>query len=656
MPPHTERPSPRQGPLGTVSPLQGPLGPGSEAVRRVLRGLANGSDPARLLHDVLRTAVQLGHARQGVLVGLLDGVPSPLASTGAVPALLLEVADAAMTSGRLARRSQRDGQLGVAAECLRVGTRVVGALAVGGDPAKLDPRPLGLLADAASLALAHRPATIASATEVLAALARVGGDLDRATVLVRVLDAAAVLFGAESAFCATVDGEHLRVPAFRGIQRDALRDASRHTDFKTFVTGPGLRVDPSSHPVVDLIGGGGRSAVGLPLVADGRRVGHLVLLVTEPPDPAGRALMLAFADHVAQVLRAAALCRRVEDKEEQLASVVHCMANPVVVVDEDGRFLLVNAAAAELFELAAAFVIGEPVAGRLGSAGLESLLTDEVDPAVACAEVALGSPVARVFRPTARRVTSSEGRLLGRVLVLDDITREREAEQVKSDFVAVIGEELAAPLAAMRTRLAEQHAASGDAVLDALVGDVDRLRHLVQDLLFVTDAAGRPPPLHLDEIDVSLFIAQLVDGVSPRVRVRRPRHPVAAVVDQAKVAQVLEQLVDNALRYSQDDVVVEIAERGDDVEVAVVDGGPGLFSGDVDRLFERFTRLPSPRAGAGLGLYISRRLVEALGGRIWCESRLGVGSRFVFSLPRQGPSGDGSGDDSVAEGANPRSR
>ena len=106
----------------------------------------------------------------------------------------------------------------------------------------------------------------------------------------------------------------------------------------------------------------------------------------------------------------------------------------------------------------------------------------------------------------------------------------------------------------------------------------------------------------------------------------------------AKVQQVLHHLIDNALKYSDGEVVVEIHDRGEELEVAVVDNGPGIFSGDVPRLFERFFQLDgaSTRAhgGTGIGLYVSRRLVEAHGGKIWCESRLGVGSRFAFTLPR----------------------
>jgi signal transduction histidine kinase len=104
---------------------------------------------------------------------------------------------------------------------------------------------------------------------------------------------------------------------------------------------------------------------------------------------------------------------------------------------------------------------------------------------------------------------------------------------------------------------------------------------------------------------------------------------------------VLHHLLDNALKYTESDVVVSVVDKGEEVEVRVDDSGPGIYSGDLPLLFERFRQLDgsSTRAhgGTGLGLYISRRLVELLGGHIWCESRLGVGSRFAFALPKEGP-------------------
>ena len=104
------------------------------------------------------------------------------------------------------------------------------------------------------------------------------------------------------------------------------------------------------------------------------------------------------------------------------------------------------------------------------------------------------------------------------------------------------------------------------------------------------------------------------------------------------VRRSIAHLLDNALKHSTEDVVVEIAVRDDEVEVAVVDQGEGIYSGDLSNLFSRFHQVDGTSTretgGTGLGLYIARRVVEAHGGRIWATSRLGRGSRFCFTLPR----------------------
>jgi signal transduction histidine kinase len=623
-----------------------------EQLQRILRGLTGGADPGRLLHQTLAAAVQAAQGDLGLLLGLVDGLATPLASTGTVAPLLTEVADAAIASGRLARRSSRDGRRTAVAECLRVGNRVVGALAVAGSPASLDPRPLALFADCASLALAHRPAPVpASATEFLDALVRVGSDLDRSSVITRMLEAAESLFGARAGFCAVTDGTTVRISHIRGLDRDAVTTASRHPEFRALITAPALRVDPPTHPVVALLSHGIETAVGLPLQADGRPLGHLVLLLGEAPQTAVRATLNAFARHASLALRSADVYRRVGDKEEQLAAVVHGMPNPVIVVDQDGRFVMVNGAAAELFELAGAFDVGHPVAGRLGNPALEAMLRPGTDFSQQL-ELALGRGEPRVYHAAVRQVASLGGRPLGRVLVLDDVTTEAETNQIKADFVAVIGHELRTPTTIMKGYLHTLihrgdalDAATRQLALASIDANADRLIRLIEDLLLVSSMDSSQAKLHVEEID----LGELVDTYrGDRVGVRRPRRELQLSVDRAKVDQVLHHLVENALKYSQGDVRIEVANRGDEVHVAVVDHGPGIYSGDVPRLFDRFRQLDGsstrPHGGTGMGLYICRRLVEAHGGRIWCESRLGVGSTFTFVLPRHPPEPDPSVD------------
>ncbi|MEY2569289.1 MAG: hypothetical protein QOE35_3818 [Actinomycetota bacterium] len=601
----------------------------------------------RLLSDVLSGAVAAVGGRNGLLVGLADGAVVPLASTGAIPATVQETAEASIEATRLVRKRDPGSGMQVVAEPVRIGTRVVGAIAVGGDFAGLDPVTLLLFADAAGLVMARTPSvSTASVPEFLDALARVGHDLDRSTILVRLFDAAERLFGATAGFCALYEDEGARIAHFRGVDREQLRRATHVPEFKDLVTSATMRVDDASHPVVAHITDGAEWAVSLPLVAGGTRLGQVVLLLGHAPDAAGRALLTGFANHVALSLRSAELHRRIRERDDQLAAVVHAMPDPAVVVDEGGRFLMINGTAGEMFHVAGTFEQGQSVAGRLGNPLLEAMLAGD-DHRDGQVEVALGAPP-RAYRATVRRIHSAEGKVLGRIMVLDDITTERETAQIKADLVAVMGHELRTPLTIIkgyvRTLLrkgSEIDERARSMALTALDTNTDRLERLIEDLLLMSAIETSRPRLHLEPIDLA---GVLSEHKSDRVQVRRPRGELIVQVDRPKLDQVLAHLLDNATKYSEGPVVLEVVDKGEDVEVSVTDSGPGIFSGDIPLLFERFQQLDgsSTRAqgGTGIGLYICRRLVEALGGRLWCESRLGVGSRFAFTIPKDQPTED----------------
>lgn len=611
-----------------------------ERLQRVLRGLATGTDPGRLVNEVLAGTLACAKGQQGLVMGMVDGVPVPLASSGTPSAVLLEAAEGAIAAGRLTRRTAGTSTNSAAAEPIRVGDKVVGSLAVAGEAFSIDLAALPLFGSVAALVLARRPSTNPTdPVDVLSALATVYGEPDQASVLVHLFDAAEELFAARSGFCAVFEGDAVRIAHHRGVDRERLREATRHSEFRALLSAPGVRVDPPTHPVVARLATGLESAVGLPLIAAGRRLGHLVLLMGEEPDAATRAVLSGFAHHGALALRVAELYAAIGDTEERLSSVVHSMPNPVVVVDEEGRFTVINGSAAEAFSISETFEVGQPSKGRLGNATLETMLAGGLEGPI---EIGFGQPAPRVYRATVRRVVAPGGRMLGRVLVLDDITSERETEQIKSDFVAVIGHELRTPITIMKSSVrtlerngGEMAEASRARTLDALSRGVSRLERLIDDLLLISAVEQNRSPLELAPLDLGPLLDEFAGD---RVVVRRPRRLDPLDGDLGKLRQVVHHLVDNALKYSEGPVTIEVSDGDEAVEVVVADCGPGIFSGDIPYLFERFRQLDGSatrnHGGTGLGLYICRRLVEAHGGRIRCESRLEVGSRFIFTLPR----------------------
>lgn len=632
-----------------------------ERLQAVLRGLAFGADPTRLLHEALAGAVAATKAREGVLFRLANGAIQSVASTGTAGQYLAEAGRDAISSERMVRRRDPASNMVAAAEPIRSGSKVLGAIVVGGSLQDVEAARLSLFADAAALVLMRQPTASGSSAmpDVLDTLSLVASSLDTGTTMNHIFDAATRLFGATSGFVALTEGGTARIASYRGVEQERLVAASRQPEFKGLLADGPMRVDAPSNAAVAQLTRLGEFAVGLPLAAEGAVIGRLVLFLADPPDP-GRSQMLAsFATNVSLSLRAADLCRRIEDHEEQLTSMVHAMANPVVVVDEAGRTLELNGAACELFRLSAAFEVGQPVAGKLGHSGLETMLGPSANDGAQ--EVVLPGPndgEPRVYRATVRRMRSNDSRPLGRVLVLDDLTSERQADAIKADFVAVIGHELRTPLTVMKgyvhtlvkraDTLSDEKRAQA---LGAVQANLTRLERLIEDLLFISSVEQRRLKVDLQNHDIG---ALLEERAEERVVVRKPRRPVEMLVDEAKLNQVLHHLLDNALKYSEGEVVLEVADKGDEIEISVTDSGPGIYSGDVHQLFERFRQLDGSstrkHGGVGIGLYLCRRVVEALGGRIWCDSRLGVGSRFAFTLPKDGP-GDSTSSASPAVGA-----
>jgi signal transduction histidine kinase len=573
--------------------------------------------------------------------------------------VIVEAGERAIRTQQPARRGDPGANLMAVALPVFQGTRVVGALCVAGPGTALDETSMAVYADCASLALSRHPRTTAtpSLVEHLDALLHVGNDLDVGGLLNRALEAADDLFAARAGFVCLLEGGIAEVTRYRGISREHLREAVSHPEFKALVSSPSATVETSAHPVVARLTDGAEVAACLPLWAGRRRLGALVLLLPEEPRADMVRLLEAFGRHVALALRSATVWQQLQDHEERLASIVHSMPNPVVVVDEAGSFVVVNGAAAEVFGLTGAFEVGQPARGRLGHGVVESLLLGDTPDSAT--EVLLGVSNPRTYRASVRRVMSASGRMLGRVLVLDDITEARESEQVKSDFVAVIGHELRTPLTvvkgyvhALAARSDQMSPERRAEAVHAIKEQAGRLERLVDDLLFVSTEHQREPRLKLETLDVRRLVEELVATIAEEyvdrvVTVASSVPTLEAAVDGAKVEQILRHLLDNAMKYSEGPVSVEVADRGNAFEIGVVDAGPGIFSGDLPHLFERFRQLDGSNTrehgGTGLGLYVCRRLVEAMGGRIWCDSRISVGSRFAIRVPRMPSNSAGDG-------------
>ena len=248
------------------------------------------------------------------------------------------------------------------------------------------------------------------------------------------------------------------------------------------------------------------------------------------------------------------------------------------------------------------------------------------------------------------------------LVVLQDVTALKEAERLKDDFIGIAAHELRNPMAALRgyaQLLARQQAlvaptagngAAEDDVRAEAVEAIDqatlRLVELTDDLLDVTRLQGGRLELHVEPADLAGLarrVARRMGVTTDRHRIKVDADPefVVAAIDPKRIEQVLTNLVNNGVKYSPDGGEVCLRVREDQsagaAEVAVIDQGIGIPADQRARIFGRFARADNARergiTGTGLGLYLSRELVERQGGRIWFESQEGHGTTFHVSLP-----------------------
>jgi signal transduction histidine kinase len=242
----------------------------------------------------------------------------------------------------------------------------------------------------------------------------------------------------------------------------------------------------------------------------------------------------------------------------------------------------------------------------------------------------------------------ANGKMVSVMSEVEDITEPKKAEQLKDDFIGMVSHELRTPLTVLmgNIKVALSEGISPEQIKE-LVKDADyaaeELKGILENLVQLSRyQAGK---LLLNTSPTGVF--ELLRQSIARAVLRAPEHCFTLKiegdlpevrVDTTKIAQIMDNLLSNAAKYSQEgtEVIVSARRLNGDIEISVTDKGRGISHEERTRLFQPFERLkemPGGKPGLGLGLLVCHRLVEAHGGRIWVESEAGRGSRFSFTLP-----------------------
>jgi signal transduction histidine kinase len=407
-----------------------------------------------------------------------------------------------------------------------------------------------------------------------------------------------------------------------------------------------------------------RAAIMVPVKHEGQVVGVVQVMSDRAPYSAEHAELLeALVAQMSAAVRnaklyeerrrleaAAEAARAVAAEREQAARVLAAVGEGIVLVDDTGVVRLVNPEGARIAGRSPDEIVGRPIGEvfqgwhaveqHLRSAGGET--SRRAVPLTIGGREAWLSIVA---------VQSADGF----VYALRDETSERSLDRAKSDFVATVSHELRTPLASIygaaltlqrrETMLAEEQRRE---LLAIVAREAARLGEIVDEILLTAQIEAGRIRLNEDSVD----LAEAAQAAVAAARPRADRHdlavetaaPVPAVVaDEPKLRQVLVNLLDNAIKYTPGGtrILVDVAAEGGRVFARVHDQGAGIPAAEQARIFEKFYRLDPDQtsgvSGTGLGLYISRELVERMGGELTVSSREGEGSTFAVALPAARP-------------------
>jgi two-component system phosphate regulon sensor histidine kinase PhoR len=343
--------------------------------------------------------------------------------------------------------------------------------------------------------------------------------------------------------------------------------------------------------------------------------------------------------------------RTLTEERNLSSAILGSMVEGVAVVNASERLLFANRGFAE--------ILGLDVPPQSGSALVEVVRQTELLEAVRGvlkgeprveSEIVTGTLRQHFFAVTVASVSAAEAS--GAVIVLHDITELRKLERVRRDFVANVSHEFKTPLTAIQgfaeTLLAGAMDDSQNRLrfLEIILEHSRRLARLTDDLLKLSKMDADRLELEIRRVSVSQFVESCIETTQRpaaekdlRISVNLQQSLPDIAADRRRLAEVLQNLLDNAMQYTPagGQIMVSASADGAQVTFTVSDTGIGIPQADQSRIFERFYRVDVARSrevgGTGLGLSIAKHLVEVHGGRIWVESEVGQGSQFHFTIP-----------------------
>jgi signal transduction histidine kinase len=358
------------------------------------------------------------------------------------------------------------------------------------------------------------------------------------------------------------------------------------------------------------------------------------------------------ASRHSDAVRLAELVTAERARSAELNAIIGAIGEGIVVVEADGTVSLANRTAEELLGSADAGSLDEPL-GRLAlPQGMDLAGLAAHGPLQARLHGSEGQWLEVAAYPVDVSAADAADHAGGStILVLRDVTDAREREQARDAFIGVLSHELRTPvttiyagselLARGETKLDD---AARAGIFEDIHAEAERLHRLVEDVVALTRFGegaleiGNEPVL-LQRVLPAVVRSEQGRWPTGRFELELPFDLPPVGGEATYVEQVVRNLLANAMKYSGHDsvvrILVEVAPSGSEVQVRVLDAGPGFPEAEADRLFELYYRSPSVSrkvSGSGVGLFVCARLIDAMGGYVWAVNHGGAGAEFGFAL------------------------
>jgi PAS domain S-box-containing protein len=406
------------------------------------------------------------------------------------------------------------------------------------------------------------------------------------------------------------------------------------------------------------------SGVGLPMIAHQEVLGVIFVFRSYRGrfSKEDRALLQSFASQAAIAVHNASLYTQTTEQKQFLDAIVESSADGIFTLNQSFEFQTFNRSCARITGYRPEEVIGrkhnEIIRWHRREAGIsfedaeaggwpltaQAILYNEGDlTRKDGGKVSIGITYAPIL--------SADGKLISIVANMRDISKFREAEELKSTFISIISHELRTPVALIKGyvgTLRREDAHWDPAVVkDSLAiieEETDRLTNLIDDLLDASRLQAGALVLNLSEVEID----RLAEQIAKRFQTQTEKHTIEVdfppdfpciTADEKRLTQVINNLLSNAVKYSPQGGKIQIRGRvrPEDLIICVTDEGPGIAQEDIPHIFDRFYRsseAAQKTKGAGLGLYLAKAVVEAHGGNIWIDNQSKKGTSICFSLPK----------------------